>query len=338
MAPNLKNLCHNLCVRLKSEAMNNTGWIRRAVVSLGAAVAVAAASVVLAWAIPADAPVPEPVSPVAAAEGTCPATVVVAARGSEQNRPEDVPPTRHSPRLQRESNGWEGTTLRYFFNLVEYRNPGSFDDAYVLGLEPGYYPAKFPMPEVVPDGHAIVPFELIRRIAEILHLTPPSVIAGNAVNEFVDSLQRAIPGVPRAIADYEAQTGCQPHYLLVGYSQGAVALAAAEKAIDEQTGGRVAGVLTIGAPPKPAGLIPYELRALLQEYPMDAVTERRLDYCRSGDVICESTWKNAVDALASGGIGVHADYFKSAALDPGQASTSEAAVADQFAGWLRPQG
>lgn len=266
--------------------------------------------------------------------GRCPETVIVAACGSEQNEPDnDVVPTQYNPG-QPASNGWEAHSLRHFFQLVEYRHPGAFGDTFVLGLPPEYYPAAFPSPALNETGEDLTSSKRVQSLARIVAEEPPHRIAYHALAGFADSMATAVPGIPRAVADYEAATGCAPRYVLAGYSQGAMVLGITEQTLDRQTGGRVAGVFTFGAPPNPIAELPGGLLENLPPVSSTPATDQRLNFCRTGDVVCAPNLQNLATVLSTGELGAHDEYFQAVAVDPTLASPEEQAVADTFATWL----
>lgn len=165
-----------------------------------------------------------------------------------------------------------------------------------------------------------------------------------AARGFLDSLVHGTLSVDNVIRDYEAESGCQPHYVFFGYSQGAMLLSARERDIQESVQGRLAGTLYIGNPllawgdpslvgePKHGvgllGLAPLNSRTL------SAVDEQhRLNYCLRDDFVCDAGWESATKALSGGG-GAHALYFLNAAAHPEQATAAEEALADSFARWV----
>src|SRR5699024_12017432 len=81
---------------------------------------------------------------------TCPDTVVLAARGSDQNEEngEYFGPQRYSENAE-PSNGYEGPNFTALFHQVEQRHPGTMDSVYVLALDEDAYPANMALPTFV---------------------------------------------------------------------------------------------------------------------------------------------------------------------------------------------
>ncbi|WP_150114287.1 hypothetical protein [Corynebacterium oculi] len=281
------------------------------------------------------------------APARCPAVTVIAARGSEQN--ENLEPTRYSPEAPWESNGYEEENIRAFFQFSEQRyrertGESLMRDVQVLPLDASVYPASLHVPRIAEVGEEMTALETLRRVGQLLRETPAQEIAGNAVRGFLDSLVHGTLSVDNVIRDYEAESGCQPHYVFFGYSQGAMLLSARERDIQESVQGRLAGTLYIGNPllawgdpslvgePKHGvgllGLAPLNSRTL------SAVDEQhRLNYCLRDDFVCDAGWESATKALSGGG-GAHALYFLNAAAHPEQATAAEEALADSFARWV----
>src|SRR5690625_1689716 len=86
-------------------------------------------------------------------EQTCPDTVVLAARGSDQNEEygEYFGPQRYSEQAE-PSNGYEGPNLTALFHQVEQSHPGTMDSVYVLALDDEAYPAAMGLPPLAADS------------------------------------------------------------------------------------------------------------------------------------------------------------------------------------------
>src|SRR5690625_6355506 len=89
----------------------------------------------------------------AALEQTCPVTVVLAARGSDQNEEygEHFGPQLYSENSE-PSNGYEGTNFTALFHQVEQRHPGTMDSVYVLELDDEAYPAAMGLLPLAEEG------------------------------------------------------------------------------------------------------------------------------------------------------------------------------------------
>lgn len=288
-------------------------------------------------------------APTAVDVGTCPAVVVVAARGSEQN--DDLRPTRYSTQGPWVSNGFEGPTLRDFLLFAEQRHlertGGSLlADVAVLALDDAVYPAALPLPALAEAGEELSPPETVRRLGEVLSEAPAHHILGHAGTRFAASVETAAAGVPGVLADFEATSGCSPDYLLLGYSQGAIVLTLQEQWLHEE--GRLAGAVYLGnpllAPGDPGMVLPEvrggALRGVPPELRPGARTDRRLNYCLPGDFACDLDPGALAEAMTSHA-GAHAAYFQPAAgsaqgpgWDAGWDVGWNAAVADQFATWV----
>lgn len=243
-------------------------------------------------------------------EQTCPDVVVLAARGSEQNK--ELEPTRYHPDAPWESNGFEAQNIRAFLHFVESRNPGSMENVHVLGLDDTVYPARLPLPALAGEDEDLDAARMSSRVGDLLSSTPPHVIVGDAVGGLVHGLHTGITGTMGFVDAWERQSGCTPGYLLVGYSQGAVVLSTQERALHDR--GQLVGVLYFGDPGGARG----------------ASINNRHRHCLDGDYACNLTSSNLSAALGSGG-GVHNQYFLDADVTP---TEQDAQVADLFAGWI----
>lgn len=269
--------------------------------------------------------------------GQCPEVTVLAARGSEQNG--ELIPTRYSDSAPWVSNGFEAQTLSDFLHLAEQRHLAGTGESLmaqvdVLALDDTVYPAALPLPALAEEGEELALTETARRVRELLDQTPAHEIAGQAAQAMVASVDSGIRGTGEVITEYEATTGCQPDYILLGYSQGAVVLTAQEQELHES--GRLLGAIYLGNPLLPAGdpstvgqgrsggLLGAAAERVLPTAPI----HNRLNYCLAGDFVCAPTVEAAADALGDGG-GAHATYFLG-----GDFSADDLAVVDTFASWI----
>ncbi|MGD7002077.1 cutinase family protein [Corynebacterium halotolerans] len=255
--------------------------------------------------------------------GVCPEVVVIAGRGSGQNF--KLIPTRYSDTAPWVSNGREAETWRLFFRAVEeqYRrdHPGEslMEDVYVLGLDESLYPATHFRPE---QG-----------------LSAAGSSAGQVVKDtaanFFDSLERGTEGV-RAAVELVEETGCFPQYILAGYSQGAAALANAEKPLAQR--GTLAGAIYLGNPllerhsPWLIGQGAEGGGVLRWRGPSSdqlAATDNRLEYCLAGDLVCDLHLQS-LPAGSSRLTGTHLDYF----TDVPAHRADELQVTRNFAAWV----
>lgn len=269
-------------------------------------------------------------APVAqAAEQTCPAVAVIAARGSDQN--EQLDPTTYSPGSRWVSNGYEERTIRAFLQYAESRHPSLLQDVPVVALDAETYPAELPLPALAREGEEIAAPEMARRVLDLLRERPAHVIAHEAANGFLDSYRAGVANALGYIDDWETATGCAPGYILVGYSQGAAVLTAQEAALAER--GQLVGSVYLGNPLLREGDVsvigaPARGGGLMSSIEGNAASDSdRLNYCNVDDFACDLTSSAASDALAGGG-GVHTRYFRD---DP---TDHDEQVADTFAGWV----
>lgn len=231
---------------------------------------------------------------------SCPSTVVLAGRGSEQNHV-----TYPDGPLARYSNGWEGEAVSNLFTFTLAEHPEILDDGttQIIGITDEHYPARFPLPKSVAD---VTPAGLV----ESAQLTTDSVI-------------RSFTGGQTQVDDWEATTGCRPDYITVGYSQGELPMVGVQR--DLAAEGRLRGVLAFGNPlhhvPGARGFpgVPRDVPSL--------------DYCVPDDVVCDTSPRSAFLALTDpDDAGVHADYFEDAVA--GTPSAGDRHVADTLADWL----
>lgn len=258
-----------------------------------------------------------PVALAGVAPEECPAVVVLAARGSDQNEEygEYFGPQRYSDASQ-PSNGHEGPNISALLHQVEQRHPGTMDDVYVRALDPEEYPASMDLPAIAEEGENLNPLQVLQRLGEILRDYPLGDLVYSVTLGVVDSLRTGVASAPRVVAEYEQSTGCSPQYVLAGYSQGALVTASIEKQLAQE--GKLAGVITMG---NPVGQLPW--RSWQGELP----PERRVDYCLEGDVVCDFSLQAASDALATK-METHASYFL------GEPTANDVVVIDAVAGIL----
>lgn len=268
--------------------------------------------------------------------GQCPANVVVVARGSQQN--DQIVRTHYNPESPFISNGYEERNIRGMLLQLEKRHPGVLKNTMVMGLLPQYYEAAFPLPQVAQDGEEMTAEEATQRIAQVLKYTPAHVVATTAIAGFQESYRKGLAGTVQAINDFEADTGCHPKYVLVGYSQGTMVLGDAEHMLAER--GQLAGVIRLGDPyqrPGAAntfgnprvgkGLLVYAPDIWPTTPPVEGVP--RINYCLRDDIICDTSPTAAqVSAHTVGGTHVH--YF----LDKFPAGEDDGRVLDRLASWL----
>lgn len=231
-------------------------------------------------------------------EQTCPDTVVLAARGSDQN---EYYGEYYGPQLYSEhtepSNGFEGPNFTALFHQVEQRHPGTMDSVYVLALDEEVYPASMGLPPLAEEGENIGPIEMVHRAVGIAQQYPIHEMLHSVASGFVNSVRSGMSNAPKVVANYEAITECRPRYVVAGYSQGALVTTSVEKHLANT--GRLEGAVTIGNP--------------LHKYPW--VRERaslpdgkRVDYCLAGDFVCDFSLEAARDALSTKAER-HASYF-----------------------------
>ena len=232
------------------------------------------------------------------AQQTCPDTVVLAARGSDQNEEygEYFGPQRYSEHSEL-SNGYEGPNFTALFHQVEQRHPGTMDSVYVLALDEDAYPASMDLPPLAEEGEDLELIEVVQRAVGIVQQYPIGELLHSVAFGFVDSLRAGMSNAPKVVEDYEASTGCKPSYVVAGYSQGALVTTSVEKYLADS--GRLEGALTIG---NPLHKYPWVMeRAALAE-------GKRVDYCLDGDFVCDFSLEAASNALSTKAE-LHASYF-----------------------------
>src|SRR5690625_1593041 len=213
----------------------------------------------------------------AALEQTCPDTVVLAARGSDQNEEygEYFGPQLYSENSE-PSNGYEGPNFTALFHQVEQRHPGTMDSVYVLALDVDAYPASMDLPPLAEESENIGPIELVQRAVGIVQQHPVHEMIHSVTFGFIDSVRSGMSNAPKVVEEYEATTGCSPRYVVAGFSQGALVTTSVEKYLANT--GRLKGAVTIG---NPLHKYPWAMeRAALPEC-------RRVAYWLNCDVVCE---------------------------------------------------
>lgn len=243
----------------------------------------------------------------------CAETVVLVARGSDQNTDgKDILPRQTTAGY---SNGYEGENLRVLVDKVQW-GPGTR----VLPLDADAYPADMQLPTLFKDEEDAELSSAALRIGEVLRNRPAEGYVAYSLGATRRSLERGAAGLVAQVDAIEA-TGCRPNYVIIGYSQGAVLAQMQEKTIRDRTSGRLRGVVYVGNPL----LRPGETRfggatgngALAgwtgMQIPGLPNTEAtwdvpRLNYCVPGDFVCDTTLGHALEALANAS-GVHAEYF-----------------------------
>lgn len=231
-------------------------------------------------------------------ELTCPDTVVLAARGSDQNEEfgEYFGPQLYS-KYAEPSNGFEGHNFTALFHQVEHRHPGTMDSVYVLALDDDAYPAAMGLPPLAEEGENIGPIEMVQRAVGIAQENPIHEMLHSVAHGFVKSVRSGMSNAPKVVANYEATTGCNPRFVVAGYSQGALVTTSVEKYLANT--GRLEGAVTIG---NPLHKYPWVMeRAALPE-------GKRVDYCLRGDFVCDFSLEAASDALSTKAER-HASYF-----------------------------
>lgn len=199
------------------------------------------------------------------------------------------------------SNGYEGPNIRGLLLEAEKQNQQEagtslLTNVPVIGLDAEHYPAAFPLPPLAEEGEDLSPTETLQRLAVLLSRQSPLEIVNHSITEFLNSARVGIPGTMQQIAEYEADSGCAPKYVLIGYSQGSFVLGANEQELARR--GQLGGVISIG---NPAQILPGHSF-------FGAYTPNRTSYCLKGDIAC-APWEvdpaHAVDAMTQ----VHETYF-----------------------------
>lgn len=248
--------------------------------------------------------------------GQCPSVVALAARGSEQNW--QIRPARYSGQTAWTSNGFEERTIRTFFGRLERDHlartgESIMKDVYVLGLTSAEYPAALPLSS-----------------------------GGSTAVEFGQSLSSGRAHVFDAIDHLEAQSGCHPMYLLVGYSQGAMVLDGMEQEFIRR--GRFLGSLLIANPelrpddPTVIGHRPIAGGLASAVTTPRAATANMINYCLPGDLVCDG----APEQLPTAGSSVLAAQLDTGDIRSGrihlqyfvQEKPWDAEIFVEVAGWI----
>ena len=276
-----------------------------------------------------------PVAPKHAQARSCPAVAVIAARGSGQPA---VSRTHYAGNAPWVSNGWEGEHIRAFMHTSEQRYRAThngrslMNSVEVIGMEPRYYPAFAPeFPSPVPA----LPHTLAQALNLVGQYALPMLGAGaEAARQFLASVDSGRLGIIRQVDDYQRATGCRPQYVLVGFSQGAIVAASAEKELARRK--QLAGVVYLGNPmtapgdPSTIGVPGGGAGGLTGWLPVNsktvAATPHRVNYCLPLDGICDASIQTAQASQAAGG-GNHGRYF----VAP---SKWDNEVSDRFGFWV----
>ena len=208
--------------------------------------------------------------PAAASLPTCQRPLIIAARGSEEPY---LPPFLVG--YQDPSLGWAGVTLLHFLAVANVR------DADIIALNPDEYPAiAVGDLKNVPNGNP----------------TPLDY-----------SITRGVASTIAHHDEYVREHGCQPKTVLLGYSQGAIVMQRAERAIAER--GNLAGVIYFGNPLRsandPAVIGAVGNRVGLQTYlePSENSLKYRaahdvVDFCIPLDPVCDQPGRGEEGGLA----------------------------------------
>lgn len=269
-------------------------------------------------------------APQSQAGDTCPAVVVVAARGNEFSH--EVPSFLPDGEVSWESNGADNVRLSNFLSQADHRfeeqaGESLMDDVFVLGLPAEHFPADIPLP-AQPEG------------LEILTMIPHvGQIASDIGRALWDGVTTGTVGAKTVIEDYEAETGCTPQYILLGFSLGAMVLPPQEQWLAER--GQLAGAIYVGSPLQAPGKglvvgVPWDTRGVLGHLPpppgYPAQSDNRIYYCLTDDVVCDPSTTAIDTALADEAGGPHDDYFDPAEL--GQPNPDLELISDTFAEWV----
>lgn len=236
----------------------------------------------------------------------CPDNVVIVARGTDQNDPADLKPTKYSPNSPYTSNGYEAQNVRPLLQQAEAQYKAQtgeslMENTLVLGVDSNYYEAAPSLPKVSDEPDA-------EEIITLLKNNPPVKLAVGTASGLALSTIKGIPGSYQFIQDYEKATGCHPRYILLGYSQGALVLAPQEIWLAGRD--QLGGTLYIGNP--------------MQYFPDHTAfpkgTEKRLSYCVDNDIFCDPGLE-AIPGAFEGDGGPHAGYFID--KNPGDAEALE---------------
>lgn len=262
--------------------------------------------------------------------GECPAVVVVAARGSDQDveHGEYPGPQTYSP-AQPPSNGWEGPNFAAFFHFVQ-EEYGAMDKVFVLGLDKENYPATMGLPPLARRGEDLTPMQIAQRLGAVLRAQSVDDIVRKFAIGVYNSVRTGNLRAPQVIEAWEAKTGCAPDYVVAGYSQGAIISTNLERYLAGR--GRLLGAITIGNPLAPHGILQFAPDTVAGvQLKSQPVATRRIDYCQPGDFVCDLSPQSAADALGDKAQR-HASYFLTSISAP------ERQAAAAFAGWVGDEG
>lgn len=258
--------------------------------------------------------------PVEQSGAVCSPVVVIAARGSGEQRVvlgADYPSTWKFAVPDRQ--GWEGKTLYAMYRHIDAyaratENADLFEQVSLLPLDQEYPAVAVNGSD---DGYGSIPFGRV-----------------------YTSSRQGTESALRTIADYEATTGCHPKYLLNGYSQGALALQGIEVELERRE--QLAGVVYLGTPIKlhndPRNhIIGKDLHGGLlvadpnPPYPPDLIASgNRTEYCIATDLICNFVEQNGENFVVAYG-GDHKHYFRGPASEPADRDQ----VAEDFLRYVR---
>ena len=261
----------------------------------------------------------------------CPATVVIAARGSEQSQ---IAPRRYSPEADWTSNGWESQTISDFLTYAEahyaqaHQGESLLKDTQVIGIEEQSYPGLLYTPRalwMLRNGQSVDILNLVRALS----VMTPQQLLGSQEDSFQWSVSEGIKGTAAAISTYEAQSGCRPKYIQIGYSQGAVITNVQEDSLMKR--GVLTGSVYIGDPVvKPGakelvGGAPGGGGMMWQQAPAGVRADAaKVELCFPGDIVCETTPGTASK------VPTHLDYYKHAQPQ----TAGEVFAAEKFAEWV----
>ncbi|MCQ9342864.1 PE-PPE domain-containing protein [Corynebacterium kozikiae] len=238
----------------------------------------------------------------------CAPLVVVASRGSNQNKPEQLGTDNLSPNLRGFLNS---------LNAALAAHPDADARALaplpVIALPPSEYPAEIPFPEYL--EHVSLSGSSEARVD--LREKGPRGVVREVVQGFNTSMDMGITHTKAAIEAFERDTGCTPNYLLAGYSQGILVNNAVEPWLYERVTarGNTVTAMTLVDPFQPVSGILAETATLpnLHGYlpiplylPDQRVSHLRL--CFAGDYVCQLGFSGLL-LVDLGRINIHAHYF-----------------------------
>lgn len=186
----------------------------------------------------------------------------------------------------------------------------------MLALDDEAYPAAMGLPPLAEEGENLGPTELVQRAVGIVQQYPVHEMIHSVTFGFIDSVRAGMINASKVVENYEATTGCNPNYVVAGFSQGALVTTSVEKYLANT--GRLEGAVTIG---NPLHKYPWVMeRASLPQ-------DNRVDYCFNGDFVCDFSLEAASDALSTKAER-HASYFLN------EPTTKDIEVIDAVAGLL----